>query len=101
MNGVLEQHPMSLNSALNEILLGNLRTIDPHDWPGVDGLTLDIVLGSYYQAAVAGQVPGKNELLRRHPEFAADLEILFAQPEPAPKRPADPVVSPLYFEHTD
>ena len=101
MNGILEARPMTRNPALNDILLGYLQTIDSHAWPGIDGLTLKVVLDSYSQAALAGQVPGKIELLRRHPELAADLEALFAQPEPAPKRPADPAISPLYFEHTD
>ena len=92
---------MVRSAALNEILLAHLRTIDPHSWPGIDGLTLDVVLDSYSQAALAGQVPGKDELLHQHPELAAELETLFAQPDPVSKRRADPVISPLYFEHTD
>ena len=92
---------MNRNATLNEILLSYLRTIDQHAWPGVDGLTLDVVLDSYSWMAIAGHVPGKDELLRRHPELAAELEDLFSKPEPAPSRGADPVVSPLYFEHTD
>jgi hypothetical protein len=101
MNGVLEQRHMSRSAPLNEILLAHLETIDPQRWPGIDCLTLDVVLESYPHAATAGQVPGKNELLHRHPELAAELEAFFAKPEFAPKRPADRVVSPLYFEHTD
>ena len=70
---------MSRSAALNDILLDHLRTIDPHAWPGIDGLTLDVVLDSYSQAALAGQVPGKSELLPgQHPELAAELETLFA-----------------------
>ena len=92
---------MSRSAALNEILLDHLRRVDPHAWPGLDGLTLDVVLESYARVAAGGQAPGKNELLHRHPELTAELEILFATPEPAPGHPADPVVSPLYFEHTD
>ena len=92
---------MSRNSALNEILLDHLRRIDPHAWPGIDGLTLDVVLESYVQVALAGQAPGKAELLHAHPDLAAELEALFAQARPAATRPADPAVSPLYFEHTD
>ena len=92
---------MSRSAALNEILLDHLRTIEAHVWPGIDGLTLEVVLDCYAQAASAGQVPGKNELLRQHPELATELEALFAKAEPLPRRAADPVVSPLYFEHTD
>jgi hypothetical protein len=101
MNDVLKQPAVNRSSVLNEILLEHLRRIDSPAWPGMDGLTLAIVLESYCQAARAGQVPGKDELLRQHPELAAELDGLFAKPEPPPKIPADPVVSPLYFEHTD
>ena len=92
---------MSRSAALNEILLDHLRTIEAHVWPGIDGLTLDVVLGSYVQAALAGQVPNKDELLQLHPELAAELDVLFAHLEPVLKRHADPQISPLYYEHTD
>lgn len=92
---------MSHNSALDEILLDYLRTIDPHWWPGIDGLTLDVVLESYSRAATDGQVPGKHDLLSRHPELARELEALFATTESVPNRAVGPAVSPLYFEHTD
>ncbi len=92
---------MSRNPALCAMLLDHLRTIGPHSWPGIDGLTLDVVLDSYPQAAAAGQVPGKQELLRRHPELAAEIEALFAAPLAEPNRPSEPVTSPLFFEHTD
>jgi hypothetical protein len=101
MNGVLEHRPMSRSAALNEILLDYLRRIDPHAWPGIDGLTLDIVLESYARVAVAGQVPGKNELLRQHPDLAEELEAVFAPNTSVTSRAADPAISPLYFEHTD
>lgn len=92
---------MSRSSALNEVLLDHLRRIDPHSWPGIDGLTVDVVLESYVQMAITGQVPGKTELLRQHPELAAELDILFATPAPSTNPAADAAVSPLYFEHTD
>ncbi len=92
---------MSGNPALNEVLLGRLRTIDPQFWPGIDGLTLDIVLDSYCQAAVAGQVPGKNELLHEHPDLAAELDALFAGSWPSPKPDSQSAIPPLYFKHTD
>jgi hypothetical protein len=69
---------MRHSPVLSEILLDHLRTIDPHFWPGTDGLTLQLVLDSYFQAEVAGQVPGKTELLRQHPELAAELREFFA-----------------------
>jgi hypothetical protein len=92
---------MNRSSALSEILLDHLRMINPHSWPGMDGLTLDVVLQSYSQAAASGQVPGKNELLRRHPELSAELEAVFAQPESARSRSSKRFNSPLYFERTD
>jgi hypothetical protein len=88
---------MNRNVALSEILLAHLRIIDPHWWPGADGLTLDVVLKSYAQMVIAGQVPGKYELLRLHRELAAELEAFFDKPEFAPTRREDPVVSPLHF----
>lgn len=100
MNGILEPFPMSRGSVLNEILLGYLQAIDSHSWPGIDGLTVDVVLKSYCRAAAAGVVPGKNELLHRHPEWTAELDALFSEQEPLPA-PSDPVASPLYFEQTD
>ena len=82
MNGILEQLPMTRQAMLNEILLGHLRMMDANFWPGIDGLTLDVVLACYTRAAAAGHVPGKEELLRRHPELAAELEAFFAASQP-------------------
>jgi hypothetical protein len=101
MNGTLESSARSHSSALNAILLEYLRSIDPHSWPGIDGLTLDVVLESYARLAAVGQVPGKCALLSQHPELAAELDALFAKPELPANCPACPDVSPLYFEHTD
>src|SRR5262245_19464909 len=91
---------MGRGTELTEILLGHLQAVVPRLWPGIDGLTLDNVVESYCQAAAAGKVPGKDELLRRHPELAPELDALFtATGRAAPC--ADPTVSPLHFEHTD
>ena len=101
MNAILEPLAMNRDAPLTEILLAYMRAIDAHSWPGSDGLTLDLVLDSYPHAAFVGHVPGKDELLRRHPELANELEALFARRKAAPRRPSDPFISPLYFEHTD
>src|SRR5262245_2054619 len=62
--------PADVNRALLQaLLLHYLELVDPHLWPGVDGLTVDDVLKGYAQAVAAGQAPGAAELLRRHPEF--------------------------------
>lgn len=91
MNGTLEQRPMSRHAVLNEILLGHLRMMDANFSPGIDGLTLDVVLACYTRAAAAGHVPGKAELLRRHPELATELESFFAAPQPSSARmPIEP-----------
>jgi hypothetical protein len=77
MNGAVKQFPMSCNPALRDMLLDHLRTTKANFWHGIDGLTLDDALNSYCEAAVAGQVPGKEQLLCQHPELAAELETFF------------------------
>jgi hypothetical protein len=67
---------------LRETMLDYLRTVDAQFWPGGDELTLDVALASYAQAAMAGVVPDEMELRRRHPEWIAELEVLFAGPKP-------------------
>jgi hypothetical protein len=101
MNGILEQLPMSRNSALHAILLGHLREMDANFWPGIDGLTLDVVLDSYCLAAASGHVPGKDELLHRHPELAEAIEAFFAVCAAAARQESRPILPPLYHEHTD
>src|SRR5262245_46439775 len=100
MNGVLEHFPMSHDPALNAILLGHLRAMDAHFWPGIDGLTLRVVLDSYCQAA-AGHVPGKEELLQRHPDMAEAIAAIFAECATASRQESQPTVPPLFYEHTD
>jgi hypothetical protein len=90
MNGLLDRAAAAQCSPLSDILLSHLRAIDAHYWPGIDGMTADIVLQLYFQAAVAGHVPGKVELLRLYPDLSAELETFFAAaPLPAVKAPED------------
>ena len=81
MNGAFKQFPMTCNPALREMLLDHLRMTKANFWHGIDGLTLDDALNSYCEAAAAGQVPNKEELLCQHPELAAELETFFAAPQ--------------------
>src|SRR5277367_50862 len=74
MNSVLEELPMTCHPALRGILLDHLQRAWAHISPGVDGLTVDEVLDLYFQAAAAGHVPGKEELLRQYPQLATELE---------------------------
>jgi hypothetical protein len=63
-----------------DVLLGYLRTSAVSLWPGGDGLTVEDVLRHYPEAIVAGRVPGRQELLRRHPDLADDVDAFFADP---------------------
>ena len=77
MNSVLEELPMACHPALREILLDHLQKAWAHISPGVDGLSVDDVLDFYSQAADAGHVPDKEELLRQYRQLAMDLEEFF------------------------
>src|SRR5262249_5705728 len=61
---------------------------------------LQTILQGYLQAVDAGQAPDQAELLRKHPEFAAELEAFFADEQRfarlAPALPADdaPTLAP-------
>ena len=65
--------------SLQEVLLAYLKAADFPLWPGTDGLTLRDVLLSYPQAMADGRVPGREELLRKHPNLREDLESFFGE----------------------
>lgn len=44
-------------------------------------LQVQAILHSYLQAVDAGQTPDREELLRKHPELAAELREFFADQE--------------------
>ena|ERR1700693_3321550 len=77
MTGVLEELPMTCHPELSEILLDHLQRAWAQISPGIDGLTVDDVLALYSQAAAAGQVPNKEELLRQYPQLATELAVFF------------------------
>jgi hypothetical protein len=59
------------NNRVAELLAGYLLSAGVSAGPGTDGLTVAEAVGAFYQAAaLAGQVPDRAELTRRHPELA-------------------------------
>ena len=62
---------------LVETLLHYLHGYQAFPWPGADGLTLEEVPSSYLDAVKVGKVPGREELLHRHPDLSIELEELF------------------------
>lgn len=63
---------------VQELLLAYLHAANALTWPGVDGLTLDVVLRCYPQAAAGGLVPDLSALQLRHPELADLLKDYFS-----------------------
>jgi hypothetical protein len=62
---------------LREVLLGYLLAAGLPDWPGADGLTLEVVLRTYASYAAAGRVPGQRLLLLWYPELGAEIDAFF------------------------
>ena len=62
---------------LEEVLLDYLEAPQVTAWAGGDGLTVEEALCCYAQALAASQVPGRQELLTRHPELADELAHFF------------------------
>lgn len=60
---------------LRELLLFYLQR--SLGWPGADSTTLEEVLRAYPALARLGRVPGREELLRCHPELAAAVQAVF------------------------
>jgi hypothetical protein len=64
---------------LRELLLRYLIVAGCPQWPGADGQTVEEVLHSYSQAAAAGRVPDRRQLLLQHPDLADELLAFFAR----------------------
>jgi len=67
-----------MSAQLQEVLLGHLQATNAHRWPGTDGMTVQDVLLSYPHAIASGQAPDRQELLRRHPDLADEVEAYFS-----------------------
>ena len=65
---------------LVQLLAEYLHTSSAVEWPGADGLTLEEVVETAYQRAVAaGLVPAVDELLDRHVELSDAIRMFFSQ----------------------
>jgi hypothetical protein len=72
-------HDPAQAEQVRAILLGYLQCRAAGLWPGSDGITMDDILGSYWQAAAAGRVPDLPELRRRFPDLTESLASWFAE----------------------
>jgi hypothetical protein len=80
MNGDTTRQQM-----LEEILLHLLQASAAFVWPGVDGLSLQDALESYWDALAAGRVPSRQELCRCYPELSDAIEAFFVLRDPRAK----------------
>jgi hypothetical protein len=58
---------------LRELLLNYLQFARLPAWPGSDGQTVEEVLLEYPDAAAAGLVPNREQLLQAHPDLADEV----------------------------
>ena len=66
------------DAAIQRTLLEHLHALAPGDFPGVDGMTASDALHCYKTLASRHRVPGREELLRKHPEWAERLDALLS-----------------------
>jgi hypothetical protein len=70
--------PSALRQRLGELLLGYLQAAGFRALPGCDGMTVEDVLDAYPEAVATGKVPDWQQLLDRHPELDAEMQVWMA-----------------------
>lgn len=73
------------DACLRRVLLDLMLSRSSLPWPGVDGVTVEEVLAAYVTASEDGRAPGETELIRRHPELAAEIRSFFALDDTPPE----------------
>ena len=68
------------SSRLIDLLADYLLTASDIEYHGAEGMTVEDVVCTGYRAAVdRGWVPGRVELIRRHPELMDEINAFFVQ----------------------